>query len=1216
MDLSKFSSLKFLPALKAVFKDLQIPLNYLTDEPTPAKTILKDTWKDNTTFDLIKDVYFLGMVDDAAFSGKKSIDVSEIKSDYDGILIFGVTLRERENNRLPTRSQLAEITRAFNREYFYTPVIVVFQYSGYLAFACAERLKYKQEWREGEKAGKVSLLRDIHLIHPHAGHLRILNDLKIPDHGKKKVDSFAKLYAWWQDVFSVGILNKTFYQEISNWFFWAVKEVAFPNSPVSLIHKLNEKEQALKHEHNAKNVIRLLTRFLFVWFIKEKKLIPEELFNMDYLKNELLNDVSTIRDDLYKHTNIESVYYKAILQNLFFASLNCPIEPTEDGDNRHRGFRLKDNYGQHRDANYLMRYQEQFKSPEKFIELINASVPFLNGGLFECLDNKTDKIYIDGFSDNLPSKHKLIVPDYLFFGFDQEVDLSGVVGIHTNVFKSAKVKGLISILKSYKFTITENTPIEEDVALDPELLGKVFENLLASYNPETKTTARKQTGSFYTPREIVTYMVDESLIAYLKNSVKNCGIDIREADKKFHELLSYDDVNPFAENIDLQKQIIHALDTCKILDPACGSGAFPMGILQKMVHILQKLDPKNTCWQELQLKKAMKDTEGAFAIADKKSREQKLIEINDAFDENINDPDYARKLFLVENCIYGVDIQPIAAQISKLRFFISLVVDQKVDKTKPNFSIRALPNLETKFVAANTLIGIEKPKSQMNLFDNREIKNLEQELKNVRHRLFSAKSPTTKRRLRDKDKEIREQIGTLLLKHGWGNETAKQLAGWDPYDQNASSPFFDSEWMFGVSGGFDVVIGNPPYGAKLNDEIIERLKGYELFCRETAILFIEKGNSLLCEKGILTYIVPKPLIYASNYNKTRLFLMGGLRILVDCGKAFEQVKLEATVFSYKKSSDCDSYRSVLYVDNAFKTQDLIPKKYIELFGLYLNGIYPAELKIGVSMNSYEKFGGLVENKRGSGLQKYLSDNHGSYKAIGGMEIDRYGVKRIKGLVDYETLDANRNSIIHSNSVLCQNIVAHIHKPIGHIKITCCIVENKDYVILDTINQLSISNKNFSKYFLWTLLNSDLINWYVYRFIYGKAIRTMHFDNPVSSRIPLALPDKYDSYRIFYYGIVHNSEIRLDFENILNGLVFELYFSEHMKANKIDIIQFVEKDLKQVMQGREFEKLTDDQKKKVIDQLHTRWTDPENEIVKRMKSFAKKSPDILKPILEC
>ncbi|WP_435548056.1 hypothetical protein [Desulfobacterium sp. N47] len=241
MDLSRFNRMDFLPALKVLFKDLQVPINYLADEPTSARSILKDTWKDNAAFNLMKDVYFLGMVDDAAFAGNKSIDTSKIKSDYDGVLIFGVTLSERENNRLPSRSQLAEIARAFNREYFYTPVIVVFKYGMYLAFANTERLKYKQEWREGEKAGKVSLLRDIDLINPHAGHERIVNDLKIPDSGKNKVDSFAKLYAYWQDVFSVNILNKKFYQEISYWYFWAIKEVAFPDSPVSLVSKVSPK---------------------------------------------------------------------------------------------------------------------------------------------------------------------------------------------------------------------------------------------------------------------------------------------------------------------------------------------------------------------------------------------------------------------------------------------------------------------------------------------------------------------------------------------------------------------------------------------------------------------------------------------------------------------------------------------------------------------------------------------------------------------------------------------------------------------------------------------------------------------------------------------------------------------------------------------------------------------------------------------------------------
>jgi len=209
-------------------------------------------------------------------------------------------------------------------------------------------------------------------------------------------------------------------------------------------------------------------------------------------------------------------------------------------------------------------------------------VPFLNGGLFDCLD-KIDGEYIDGFSRN-PAK-QAVIPDYLFFeDKEQKVDLSSY-GIGSN----KTVRGLIEILNSYNFTIDENTPIDKEVALDPELLGKVFENLLASFNPETATTVRKATGSYYTPREIVDYMVETSLAEYLKEKLPNI------AEEKLKLLLSYsDEVLEFSE---AEKQlIISAIDEIKVIDPACGSGAFPMGILQRLVYVLQKLDPANKYW--------------------------------------------------------------------------------------------------------------------------------------------------------------------------------------------------------------------------------------------------------------------------------------------------------------------------------------------------------------------------------------------------------------------------------------------------------------------------------------------------------------------------------------------------------------------------------------------------------------------------------------------
>ncbi|EKC43981.1 type IIS restriction endonuclease, partial [human gut metagenome] len=209
-------------------------------------------------------------------------------------------------------------------------------------------------------------------------------------------------------------------------------------------------------------------------------------------------------------------YYKAILQNLFFAMLNSPITPEGSTELSERHFR---NGRSDYDNNKLMRYESMFKNPQLFVELANRTVPFLNGGLFDCLDDKDNGVYIDGFSDRETVKKALIVPDYLFFGEEvgKNLDLSGWYG--DNKKKKVCASGIIDILKRYNFTVEENTPFDQEVSLDPELLGKVFENLLASYNPETQTTARKQTGSFYTPREIVQYMVDESLVAHLKRTV-------------------------------------------------------------------------------------------------------------------------------------------------------------------------------------------------------------------------------------------------------------------------------------------------------------------------------------------------------------------------------------------------------------------------------------------------------------------------------------------------------------------------------------------------------------------------------------------------------------------------------------------------------------------------------------------------------------------------
>lgn len=430
--------------------------------------------------------------------------------------------------------------------------------------------------------------------------------------------SFASL----KDAFSVEALTKEFYNELFDWYQRAVD----PNSGIYFPNNTDTSEDDF--EDIDKKIIRLITRLMFVWFIKQKGLVPNRLFEEKELKSILINfdPLSTEQGN----------YYNAILQNLFFATLNRAIED-EEGK---RGFaELK---GQ-RDVKTLYRYAEMFNMSKEEVLKLFSEVPFLNGGLFECLD-KTKKIdgvetayNYDGFSRNDfiangRYRHRAFIPNKFFFEPEQ---------------------GLLSILKRYNFTIEENTPNEQQVALDPELLGKVFENLLGAYNPETKETARNQSGSFYTPREIVSYMVDESLIAYL-------------GDTPLVRSMFKDDFEPDELHWSDYQLIAGKLKSVKVLDPACGSGAFPMGLLNRIVELLQKIETDKTT--------------------------------------------YELKLNIIENCIYGSDIQSIAAQITKLRFFISLICDCEKDASKPNFGIPTLPNLETKFVTANSLIGLHKVK--------------------------------------------------------------------------------------------------------------------------------------------------------------------------------------------------------------------------------------------------------------------------------------------------------------------------------------------------------------------------------------------------------------------------------------------------------------------------------------------------------------------------
>ena len=742
-----------------------------------------------------------------------------------------------------SRTALANITREINKLYA-IPAMLIFQHGHALTFSVINR-RPSQRDRDLDVLEKVTLIKDIDVANPHRAHLDILADLSLDAlHQQHGFTNFLELHQAWQQTLDTSELNRRFFKEIADWYFWAVDKVTFPSASVGAVSN--------RAVHNATCIIRLITRLIFVWFLKEKDLVPDALFNEETIA-ELLTSLDAQ----------ESTYYKAILQNLFFATLNQEMNTSEayPPDKGGRGVlrKFRGAGRQHYNITSLYRYKRYFKNPDAALCLF-ASIPFLNGGLFECLDKPDPNdaktiLRVDGFSDR--DDNPLHVPNELFFCEPQTVNLNAIYGTKNSRYT---VRGLIHILNRYKFTIAENTSIEQEVALDPELLGQVFENLLAAYNPETGTTARKQTGSFYTPREIVNYMADESLIAYLKNTVRSRETIHCPSETKLRHLLSYNDETHQFTDAEVE-HLINAIDTLKILDPACGSGAFPMGILHKLVFLLGKLDPRNAQWRQRQIARVQSTITEAEKIDDSVIRESTIDElereienINEAFERN--ELDYGRKLYLIENCIYGVDIQPIATQIAKLRFFISLIVEQKIDDARENRGVRPLPNLETKFVAANTLLSVEKP-AQMSL-RNPEIDSKEKALEEVRRRHFTARTPRTKDRYREQDAALREEISTLLKQDGFPSLTTEKIAGWDPYDQNTSADFFDPEWMFGITEGFDVVIGNPPY---VRQEKIKHLKPtlkkyYTCYtgAADLYVYFYERGLQLLSPSGIHTFI--------------------------------------------------------------------------------------------------------------------------------------------------------------------------------------------------------------------------------------------------------------------------------------------------------------------------------------------------------------------------
>ena len=467
----------------------------------------------------------------------------------------------------------------------------------------------------------------------------------------------------------------------------------------------------------------------------------------------------------------------------------------------------------------------------------DLNTPYLNGGLFDAHDN------------DWPHE-KTIFPRSYF-------------------------SDLYAHLDKYNFTTDESSPDYEQVAIDPEMLGRVFESLLAEQFTDSGEQVRKAKGTFYTPREIVSYMCKESLRQYLYTQLGdekyyagvNKLIDSPDYEWETAHSNAKRDLWPFENMTKFIPKVIGILDSLTVLDPACGSGAFPMGMLQLLTKVYERLDSR--------------------------------------FDS------YETKLSIIQNTIFGVDIEPMAVEISRLRAWLAIIVDGEGQ-------VDPLPNLDFKFVCADSLRPLEQ---KVGLLDN---PRLHEQMAEVRTKFFNARKPESKDEWRKKYYKLTSSTNMFSS----GREL--QLASFDPFKNQCSAEFFDSEYMFGIDK-FDVVIGNPPYVhlEKMKDVAKQKymplnFKTYEAR-GDLYSLFFERYIKALKDDGVLSFITSNKWMRAGYGESLRNFFIDNTQplLLVDLGGGiFESATVDTDILILKKTKYIAPTRAIS-ASRDFNAQDMV-----------------------------------------------------------------------------------------------------------------------------------------------------------------------------------------------------------------------------------------------------------------------------------------------------
>lgn len=964
-------------------------------------------------------------------------------------------------------------------------------------------------------------------------------------------------------------------------------------------------EEAKLHNYTSEQFAKkTMGQIVFLYFLQKKgwlgvKAWPTMLNAADYKKaffskgaksRELIPSVYTqVGEDAY-HINAAAIDLLSDEDETF---LSTCVHGEPWGTGPHNFMRKLFELSEKKGANFFDDYLEPLfydalnvnRGEQGYDPALHCRIPFLSGGLFEP---------IDGYDWE---HNRFEVPNELFSNKKDH--------------KDRLADGILDIFDRYNFTMSEDEPLEREVAIDPEMLGKVFENLL-------DVSDRKSKGAFYTPREIVHYMCQESLINYLTNTMKVSESAIRDfilygdfmkdedasvlkrAEKgDSYDLWVSEELyqlnNDGTIKLDRMVELDNALQDVRIADPAVGSGAFPLGMLNEIVRARQNITTY------LDITQKIIDPKGA-------PREIRYRRINDRC---------ARKLKYetVRNCIFAVDIEPSAVDIAQLRLWLALVID---DEITPNavsaldghINPLPLPNLECNILCGNSLIdefegiklinesdivGTSKSVMQTNMYQSAFDKNL--------IRLIEKQDELFRCDNTDRKKIILQEISALrdeLIQSQIDGISDEQRQKYEATKTMASKPYtlwqLDFARVFKEKGGFDIVIGNPPYGLlnkkqnqntsiKATDEEVKYYKTNSTYLPAKGgminifRLFICKSHYLLKENGHLSLIFPMAFMCDLSAYELRKFIFSNEAIEYleafperddENKRVFRSAKMSVCILGSNRRQEAPNREFPMrinddkFVNKTYRTVGISPASImtIDSKSLTIPLVNSLELAILVKMctnatrmQDYSKcYTGEIDLSLD---KKYVHLEENYHRMLRGAQIQRFYITDNISQGDILYLDSDKY-LAEVNSPRSRH---HQKKRIGMQGITGVNERYRLKMALIDENVFCANSVNYllpekDVYYFLGLGNSHLLNWFFKKLSTNSNVNGYEVDN-----LPVLSPD--NPYREAITTIVkkiiagsrEGNQHEDGLEEALNIEVFKLYGLSEEEIKEVEKVYY-------------------------------------------------------------